>query len=115
MQTYSLLHGNGHRPNWAYAPSDELLRTLITLVFADEDLTQPLSKQLPLGEILSRLHTRFGILISQPPIGMDTSESRKAAAENLDAFMNKLRQLGCYRGLTDDLNAQFVERPRSKA
>ena len=114
-QSYALLQGNGHRPNWAYAPSDELLTVLLTMVFVDDDLDQPMASALPLGEVLSRLHKRFGILISQPPTGMDSAENRLATADNLIAFMNKLRQLGCYRGLTDDLNAQYVERPRSKS
>ena len=114
-QTYALLQGNGYRPNWAYAPSDELLTVLLTMTFVDDDLNQPMASALPLGEVLSRLHQRFGILISQPPIGMDTAENRLATSDNLIAFMNKLRQLGCYRGLTDDLNAQYVERPRSKS
>ena len=114
-QSYALLQGNGHRPNWAYAPSDELLTVLLTMVFVDDDLDQPMASALPLGEVLSRLHERFGILISQPPQGMDSAENRLATSENLIAFMNKLRQLGCYRGLTDDLNAQYVERPRSKS
>jgi hypothetical protein len=85
------------------------------MVFVDDDLDQPMSSALPLGEVLSRLHERFGILISQPPQSMDSAENRLATSENLIAFMNKLRQLGCYRGLTDDLNAQYVERPRSKS
>jgi hypothetical protein len=114
-ESFALLQGNGYRPNWAYAPSDELLTVLLTMVFVDEDLDQPMAKALSLGEVLSRLHDRFGILISQPPQDMDSAEHRLAASENLIAFMNKLRQLGCYRGLTDDLNAQYVERPRSKS
>ena len=113
-QNYALLRGNRHRPSWTYAPSDELLTVLLTMVFIDEDLDQPMSARLPLGEVLTRLYSRFGILISRPPKGMDTAENRKAASENLAAFVYRLKQLGCYRGLTDDLSAQFVERPRSR-
>jgi len=114
MESYALLRGNAFKPNWAYAPSNELLTTLLILIFVDTDLKQPPSSRLPLGEVLKRLRDRFGILISQPPENMNTAENRKAAAENLESFVRKLKQIGCYHGLTDDLNAQYVERPRVK-
>ena len=112
METHSLLRGNKHRPFWAYAPSDEFLKTVITMVFIDNDGSRAQSR-LSMSELLQRLKDRYGLLFGEPPAEFDSPENRSAAKENMEALLKKLHQLGCYSGLTDDLNAQYVTRPRS--
>ena len=55
---------------------------------------------------------RFGILIDRPPADFDSADARAGAAENLSAFTQRLKLLGCFEGLSDDFSAQFVTRPR---
>ena len=63
--------------------------------------------------MLRRLHDRFGILIDRPPADFDSADARAGAAENLSAFTQRLKLLGCFQGLSDDFSAQFVTRPRA--
>lgn len=111
-KSYGLLSGTlRYRPSWRYAPSDEALTTLLCLCFVEPDGERTLAS-LPIQEVLGRLHDRFGILIDRPPADFDSADARAGAAENLSAFTQRLKLLGCFQGLSDDFSAQFVTRPR---
>lgn len=81
------------------------------MVFVDEG-GQRTTSRLPIREVLARLEKRFGLLIASPPPDLDSADARAGAAENLAAFTQRMKLLGCYEGLSDDFSAQFVTRPR---
>lgn len=111
-KSYGLLSGTlRYRPSWRYAPSDEALTTLLCLCFVENGRNRTV-RSLPIQEVLRRLHDRFGLLIDRPPADFDSADARAGAAENLAAFTQRLKLLGCFQGLSDDFNAQFVTRPR---
>lgn len=99
------------RSTWRYAPSDELLTTLLCLCFIDENGERS-SRRLPIRDVLDRLERRFGLLIDRPPTEFDSADARAGVAANLQAFTRRLKLLGCFQGLSDDFTAQFVTQPR---
>jgi hypothetical protein len=109
---YGLMAGTlNARSTWRYAPSDECLTTLLAMCFVEADGVRTTGR-LPIRSVLARLEDRFGILVDRPPAEFDTADARSGAAENLAAFTRQLQLLGCFEGLSDDFNAQFVTRPR---
>ena len=109
---YALLSGTlRSRSTWRYAPTDECITALLCLCFVEGGGTRTTSR-LPIRTVLDRLHERFGLLIDRPPGDLDSADTRAGASENLTAFTRQLQLLGCFQGLSDDLNAQFVTRPR---
>jgi hypothetical protein len=109
---YGVLAGTQRaRSTWRYAPSDELLTTLLSMCFVETD-GQRTATRLRMDELLDRLESRFGILIARPPADLDSADARAGAAQNLTAFTRQLKLLGCFQGLSDDFSAQFVTRPR---
>lgn len=109
---YGVLSGTlKARSTWRYAPKDECLTALLSMCFVEADGTRT-ARRLPITEVLARLEKRFGILIDRPPSDMDSADARSGASENLTAFTRQLQLLGCFQGLSDDFNAQFVNRPR---
>lgn len=116
-QTHVIQGTIGARQTWKYSLSDDMLVGLVDLCFAadeglEKDEVPRMRNSITAETLIQRLKTRFGILISEPPADFDTPENRAAAAANLEAFLGVLRQLGCYLGLSDDFNAQYVTRPR---
>lgn len=108
----------GARQTWKYALSEDMLVALLDLCFVEDnglqkDSAPRVRPSLSAETLIFRLKSRFGILIAEPPKAFDTAETRAAAAHNLEAFLGVLRQLGCFMGLSDDFNAQYVTRPRS--
>lgn len=111
-KSYGLLKGElRSRSTWRYALSDESLVALLCMVFVDKG-GQRTTSRLPIREVLVRLEKRFGLLIASPPPDLDSADARAGAAENLAAFTQRMKLLGCYEGLSDDFSAQFVTRPR---
>lgn len=111
-KSYGLLTGSlKSRASWRYAMSDEALVAFLCMVFVDPS-GQRTTTRLPIREVLSRLEARFGILIAAPPTDLDSADARAGAAANLTAFTQRMKLLGCFEGLSDDFNAQFVTRPR---
>lgn len=111
-KSYGILSGSLRaRSTWRYAPSDEVLTTLLCLCFTD-NAGQTIRNKLPIREVLNRLESRFGVLIDRPPVSLDSADTRAGAAENLTAFTRQLKLLGCFEGLSDDFSAQFVTNPR---
>jgi hypothetical protein len=111
-KSYGVLAGNqSKRSTWRYAPSDEALMMLLSMCFI-ESAGNGTASRLPIREVLRRLDERFGILVDRPPIEFDSADARAGASQNLSAFTRRLQLLGCFQGLSDDFNAQFVTRPR---
>lgn len=109
---YGLLDGTlRSRRSWRYAPSDELLFCLLLTVFIEAG-GERVRPHMPIAELLQRLTERFGVLVDRPPAGLDSTETRAAAAENLEAFKRRLQLLGCFDSLADDFSAQQVRHPR---
>ncbi|USQ79195.1 hypothetical protein NF556_16465 [Ornithinimicrobium faecis] len=111
-KSYGLLKGElRSRSSWRYSLSDESLVALLCMLFVDES-GQRTTSRLPIREVLARLEERFGLLIASPPPDLDSADARAGAAENLSAFTQRMKLLGCFEGLSDDFSAQFVTRPR---
>ena len=112
-KSYALLSGTAKaKQTWHYSPSDSLIKALLWACFLDEtgihaeDLVR-------LSELLRRLENRFGILVGRPPMALNNPDNAKAAVNNQQIFIRKLRLLGCYEGLSDDPTYQYVRRPGS--
>jgi hypothetical protein len=111
-KSYGLLSGTVKaRGTWRYAPADEAIVALVNQCFVDPSGERSVIR-LEFRELLERLQDRFGIVVDRPPSDLDSADARSAAAQNLEAFTRRLQLLGCFQGLSDDFNAQFVTRPR---
>lgn len=112
---YGLLRGTQKaRRTWRYEPSDPLLLAMLLVCFAEDNGTRTRA-EMPVAELIERLRARFGVLIDRPPAGLDGPDTRAAASANRAAFLRQLQLLGCFDGLSDDLAAQIVRRPREAA
>jgi hypothetical protein len=114
----SLLKGTmGATQTWGYSLSDEVLVTCLQLCFFDENGFREggSNSKLEMSVILTRLRKRFGILINAVPTGLITPEFQSAASRNYEAFKRKLKQLGCFEGLSDDFEAQYISFPSDRA
>lgn len=112
-KNYGLLSGNiTGRRNWRYAPSDDLLATLVRLAMVEDpggNLKHITTRStLPLADFLEFLERRFGFIVARPPSFLDDVTSRAAATRNLEALKRRLRQMGFFRDLSDDFNAQYL-------
>jgi hypothetical protein len=110
---FGLLVGNwGGARNWRYAMSDDLLATLVRLALVEDTDERSdgvrLRSRMRLKDFLSYLERRFGVLVDRPPALLDSSETRMAAARNLEALKRRLRQMGFFTALSDDFTAQYI-------
>ncbi len=62
-------------------------------------------------DLLQFLYDRFGICIDRPPRHRDSTEARRTARENLEAFKRTLRQMGFFDDMSDDFTAQWISLP----
>lgn len=116
---YGLLDGNLKGPkNWRYYLTDELLNVLVQQSFVVrpvtnyvEGSTAHLRTKISLQAFLDFLRDNYGILIDRPPRDSDDPETRRAAAENLEALKSRLRQMGYFQLLSDDFTAQYLRNP----
>src|SRR5690606_36910141 len=93
-KSYGMLSGTlSARSTWRYAPSDEVLTTLLCLCFTDQDGTTTHGK-LPIRVVLERLESRFGIRIDRAPAAFGSASARAGAQENFTAFTGRLKLLG---------------------
>ncbi len=112
---YALLDGSvKHKQTWRYKPTDSLISTLIAICMVEEnsDGNVVIRSQMPLGDLLDELEYRFGMLINRAPESFDTPENRIAVDENFHSFMRRLKNLGCFDGLSDDSHSQPVFNPK---
>lgn len=116
-KTYCALRGTpSAKQTWRYSFSDQLLISLVYLCFAEfpqntASVFPHWSNRISLATLLHRLENRFGVLIQTIPDGMDSPGAREAVTQNLEAFKHRLKMLGCFEDLSDDLVAQYVRRP----
>ena len=104
-----LVGDSRHRETWAYAPGNDLVTALLGIAFTDDRAR--VRREMLLSDVLFELTKRFGLLIDQPPHGMDSVAARAAASANLEAFKRRLKLLGVFDGLSDDFSAQSVLNP----
>ena len=112
---HGLLQGTtGSRQGWRYAPSNDLLAVLVQLAAAREttageaDATpQPIRLQ----DFLAFLETRFGLIVDRPPAPFVGADYAAAARDNLRAMLDRLRQMGIFRDLSDDFTVQRLQPP----
>jgi hypothetical protein len=104
-----LVGDSRRRETWGYAPGNDLVNALLSIIFTDE--RGRARREMTLREVLDQLRSRFGLLVDQPPHELDTVAARAAASENLDAFKRRLKLLGVFDGLSDDFSAQVVLNP----
>lgn len=106
---HGVLRGNDSRQSWRYAPTNDLLAVFVQLAAAR--LPQPGTRSFRLQDFLTFLKERFGILIDRPPNTFQGAEYAAAARDNLRAMLNRLRQMGIFRDLSDDFTAQRLHPP----
>lgn len=94
-----------------------LLETLVQLlVLKPKEGGGFTSQSLSIDELVSKLRNRYGIVINginEPRFTDADLETHIAFKENVDAFKNKLRQIGFYTDLSDAYILQKI-RPRYK-
>jgi hypothetical protein len=104
---YGIIQGGKSRNTWRYAPGNELLSILVQLAqvsVGDSSGTAP--RAIKLREFVDYLYTRFGILVDRPPSGLVGPEYVAAAQANLNAMLDRLREMGVFRDLSDDFTVQ---------
>jgi hypothetical protein len=118
---YGVISGNtrGARRVARYTLSNELLSTLLHVALADHGWEEggrlvP-AVRLPLREFLTWLERRYGLVIGRPPATETSAEAVEAARRNLEAMKVRLRQIGVFQNLSDDFDAQYLQRPTTTA
>lgn len=106
---HGILRGSASRQSWRYAPTNDLLAVFVQLAAAR--LSHQGVPSFRLQEFLTFLEERFGILIDRPPDIFKGAEYAAAARDNLRAMLNRLRQMGIFRDLSDDFTAQRLQPP----
>ena len=94
----------------------KLIETLVQLLVLEIEDNKFVSKPLSIDELIDKLRDRYGIIIN----GLDEArfantdvQTHLAFKENVEAFKNKLRQIGFYTDLSDANILQKI-RPRYK-
>lgn len=112
---YGVLSGSiRSRQGWRYAPSSDLLGTLVQLAAVDYvgwSFENPEPRPISLQDFLIWLEERFGILVNQPPDGLEGAEYSAAAQDNLKWMLRRLKQMGIFRDLSDDFTVQRLTPP----
>lgn len=93
-----------------------LLETLVQLLVLDMLDNKLVSKSLSIDELISKLRERYGIIINginETRFSNSNVQTHLAFKENVEAFKNKLRQIGFYTDLSDANILQKI-RPRYK-
>ena len=107
---HGMLRGSStSRQSWRYAPSNDLLAVLVQVAAAR--LSQQGISSIRLQEFLAFLEAHYGILIDRPPDIFKGAEYAAAARDNLRAMLDRLRQMGIFRDLSDDFTAQRLHAP----
>lgn len=102
------------RLSWRYAPTSDVLATLVQLAAVDYtgwSFEDPTPRPVTLRKFLTWLEKRFGILVDHPPDEFTGPEYVAAAQENLQAMLRRLQQMGIFRDLSDDFTVQRLTPP----
>lgn len=112
---YGVLSGHAtSRQSWRYAPSNDLLATLVQLAAVDIpkwNHEAPRPQPITLRAFLDWLEERFGFLVDRPPEGFAGADAVAAAQGNVRAMLRRLRQMGIFRDLSDDFTVQRLTPP----
>ncbi len=107
-----------HRQSWRYAPSNDLLATWVQLAAVAQgdgnDGRPDIPESVSLRGFLDWLERRFGILVDRPLAEFRGAEYVAAAQENLQAMLRRLRQMGIFRDLSDDVTTLRLYPPYSR-
>lgn len=99
------------------ALGSKLLETLVQLLVLEEDANgQFVSRPLSIEDLASSIRRRYGLVINgieEPRFADSDVVTHAAFKENMDAFKNKLRQIGFYSDLSDACILQKIQ-PRYK-
>ena len=106
---HGVLRGSTSRQSWRYAPTNDLLAVLVQVAAAR--LAQQEIRPIRLQEFLAFLEEHYGILIDRPPDMFKGAEYAAAARDNLRAMLDRLRQMGIFRDLSDDFTVQRLHPP----
>jgi len=106
---HGVLRGSASRQSWRYAPTNDLLAVLVQVAAAR--LAQHEIRPIRLQEFLAFLEEHYGILIDRPPSIFKGAEYTAAARDNLRAMLDRLRQMGIFRDLSDDFTVQRLHPP----
>jgi hypothetical protein len=93
-----------------------LLETLVQLLVLEVENNQYVSRSLSIDELIDKLRNRYGIIINglnEERFKDSDVQTHLAFKENVEAFKNKLRQIGFYTDLSDANILQKI-RPRYK-
>lgn len=93
-----------------------LLETLVQLLVLEIEANKFISKSLSIDELINKLRERYGIIINgfnEVRFADTDAQTHLAFKENVEAFKNKLRQIGFYTDLSDANILQKI-RPRYK-
>jgi len=99
--------------------SSKLLETLVQLLVLEPDTCSVIgfrARSLSIEELMGKLRERYGIIINglnEERFSNADVQAHTAFKENVDAFKNKLRQIGFYTDLSDASILQKI-RPRYK-
>lgn len=114
-KSHGILVGTGKsRQSWRYAPSNDLLATLVQLAAVDTEAWReeaPAPTAITLREFYAWLDRRFGIRIDRPPSGFAGVDYVAAAKENASKMLARLQQMGIFRDLSDDFTVQRLTPP----
>jgi hypothetical protein len=113
-KSHGLLQGRtGSRQGWRYMPSNDLLAVLVQLAAARATAgdTEAAPQPIRLQDFLAFLETRFGLVIDRPPAPFVGADYAAAARDNLRAMLDRLRQMGIFRDLSDDFTVQRLQPP----
>ena len=110
-----LADGKGKRHPRRGALGSKLLETLVQiLVLNDNGHGGYYSESLSISDLAARIRERYGLIIDgirEPRFANADVETNEAFKENMDAFKDKLRQIGFYSDLSDAYILQKI-RPR---
>lgn len=99
------------------AIGSKLLETLVQLLVLEEaEGGKYISKALSIEELAAKIRERYGLIINglnEPRFANADVETHAAFRENMEAFKNKLRQIGFYSDLSDSCILQKIQ-PRYK-
>ena len=110
-----LADGRSRRHPRRGALGSKLLETLVQiLVLNDNGHGGYYSESLSISELAARIRQRYGLIIDgirEPRFANADVETNEAFKQNMDAFKDKLRQIGFYSDLSDAYILQKI-RPR---
>jgi hypothetical protein len=102
--------GGPRRRRVALGPG--LLETLTLAAVVDVQDSPPVTRPLRVDQLIDRFETRYDLLVARPPSELeDDPGAHVAAADNVERFKARLREVGLFTDLSDAFLAQTV-RPR---